>query len=71
MCAEAIIQSRIAKLVFGAYDARSGAAGSAFNLFCQGRIYPIPEIVAGVGEHECQELLVKYFRQKRGVSDGI
>src|SRR6202042_953180 len=37
MCAEAIIQARVAKLVFGAYDPKSGAAGSMFNLFCQGR----------------------------------
>jgi len=64
MCAEAIIQCRLSKLVFGAYDARSGAAGSAFNLFCSGRIYPIPEIVAGVCEQQCQELLVNYFREQ-------
>ncbi len=63
MCAEAIIQSRIAKLVFGAYDLRSGAAGSAFNLFCQGRIYPIPEIIGGILEQDCQQLLLEFFRE--------
>src|SRR5262249_29580408 len=65
MCAEAIIQSRIKRLVFGAYDTASGAAGSAFNLFCQGRIYPIPEIVGGLLEQECQNLLVEFFKASK------
>jgi len=65
MCAEAIIQSRIQKLVFGAYDPQSGAAGSAFNLFCPGRIYPIPEIVGGLLEQECQNLLVEFFKASK------
>lgn len=62
MCAEAIIQARVGKLVFGAYDAKSGAAGSAFNLFCEGRIYPIPEVVGGICESECADLLLEFFR---------
>ena len=64
MCAEALLQARVAKLVFGAYDARSGACGSAFNLFTSGRLYPIPEILGGICEEECQSMLVEFFREK-------
>jgi tRNA(adenine34) deaminase len=63
MCAEALLQARVSRLVFGAYDPRSGAAGSAFNLFTKGRIYPLPEILGGICEDECQKLLVEFFRQ--------
>lgn len=66
MCAEAVIQARVARLVFGAYDPRSGAAGSAFNLFVKGRIYPLPEVVGGIMEQPCQELLTEFFRAGRG-----
>jgi tRNA(adenine34) deaminase len=64
MCAEAIIQARIAKLVFGAYDSRSGAAGSVFNLFLPKRQYPNPEVIGGILEEECQSLLKDFFRKK-------
>jgi tRNA(adenine34) deaminase len=62
MCAEAIIQSRISRLVFGAYDPKSGAAGSLFNLFVPGRPYPMPEILGGIAEEECKSLIVSFFR---------
>jgi tRNA(adenine34) deaminase len=64
MCAEAIIQSRVSKVVFGAYDNVSGALGSKFNLFCAGRIYPIPEVLGGVEEQLCREILTNYFALK-------
>lgn len=62
MCAEALLQARVERLVFGAYDIKSGAAGSAFNLFSAGRIYPIPEILGGICEKECESLLLQFFR---------
>lgn len=62
MCAEALIQARISKIVFGAYDPRSGACGSAFNLFVPGRLYPIPEVIGGIMEEECKQLLTDFFR---------
>jgi tRNA(adenine34) deaminase len=65
MCAEAIIQARVSRLVFGAYDLKSGAVGSAFNLFIPGRIYPIPEVVGGLAEEECKKLIVDFFATKR------
>ncbi len=62
MCAEAIIQARVAIVVFGAYDARSGACGSAFNLFLPGRSYPLPEIIGGIEEERCEQLLESFFK---------
>jgi tRNA(adenine34) deaminase len=62
MCAEAIIQARVARVIFGAYDNVSGACGSAFNLFTPGRNLPIPELVGGIMEEQCQQLLVDFFR---------
>ena len=64
MCAEAILQSRIAKVIFGAYDPRSGALGSVFNLFCEGRMYPIPEVIGGIMENQCQTVLKDFFRTR-------
>ena len=65
MCAEAIMQSRISRLVFGAYDPNSGAAGSKFNIFLPGRPYPVPDVSGGIMQDQCQELLVSFFRQRR------
>lgn len=63
MCAEAIIQTRISKIFFGAYDLKSGACGSAFNLFKKGRIYPVVEIIGGMEEDACQNILKTYFEK--------
>jgi tRNA(adenine34) deaminase len=68
MCAEALLQARVPRLVFGAFDIKSGAAGSAFNLFCEGRIYPLPEVKGGVLEHDCQTLLIEFFKNKARTS---
>ncbi|MBP9093816.1 nucleoside deaminase [bacterium] len=65
MCAEAIIQSRVSKVVFGAYDPLSGALGSAFNLYTGKRIYPIPEVLGGILEAECSDLLKQFFAKGR------
>lgn len=68
MCAEAVIQTRIDTLIFGAYDPISGAAGSVFNLFAKRRSLPTPELIAGILEDECSTLLKQFFvlqRQKR------
>jgi tRNA(adenine34) deaminase len=65
MCAEAILQSRVARVVFGAYDPKSGALGSAFNLYCKGRIYPLPEVIGGIMENQCQTVLKEFFRANK------
>lgn len=65
MCAEAIIQCRMARIFFGAYEPQTGACGSRFNLFEQGRSLPLPEVVGGICEQECRHLLQEFFRLKR------
>lgn len=65
MCAEAIIQARIARIVFGAYDKIGGACGSAFNLFVPGRALPLPAVTGGVMESQCKDILLTFFKQLR------
>lgn len=64
MCAEAAIQSRVARIIFGAYDPRSGACGSALNLFLPGRLYPIPEVLGGILEEPCGKILTDFFKSR-------
>ena len=65
MCAGALIQARVKRLVFGARDERAGAVKSRFRIcdtdFLNHRI----EIVAGVLEEECRELMQEFFRSRR------
>ena len=64
MCAGAIVNSRIERVVFGAYDKRAGAFGSVLDL----NAYPLnhkPEIVGGVMEEECRTMLQEFFKKKR------
>ncbi|MBC7218235.1 MAG: nucleoside deaminase [Candidatus Caldatribacterium sp.] len=65
MCAGAIIQARIARLVFGAWDPKGGVAGSVLNVFVPGLFPHSVSVVGGVYERECGELLRQYFQRKR------
>lgn len=66
MCAGAIIHARVARLVFGASDLRSGAAGSVFDLLpSDHRFNHRTECVGGVSADACGELLREFFRRKR------
>ena len=65
MCAGAIINSRLPRVVYGAYDKRFGALGSVYSLH-EGKLNHIPEVKGGVLEDICARLLSEYFRQKRG-----
>ncbi len=65
MCAGAILQSRISKIVYGAKDEKGGALGSSFNLFEQKNLNHKPVIISGVLEEECAEVLTSFFRKKR------
>lgn len=66
MCAGAITQARISRLVFGAWDAKAGAAGSVHDLV-RDRALPhrVDEVVGGVMEPECAALLTDFFQQTR------
>ena len=61
MCAGAIINSRIKKVVFGAYDKKNGACGSVVNLFNEGFNFK-PQYVGGFMESECAKILSDFFK---------
>ena len=65
MCAGAIVHARVARLVFGAEDPKTGAAGSVFDVFAPGRGNHRVEVNGGVLAAECGALLTEFFRQRR------
>ena len=65
MCAGAILQARIPRVVFGAWDEKAGAAGSVNDLLRDRRLPHRVEVIAGVREHEAAALLTTFFEQKR------
>jgi tRNA(adenine34) deaminase len=65
MCAGAIAQSRIKRLVFGSFDEKYGAVGSVWDLLRDTRAIYKTEVLSGVLEKECGELLRDFFTTKR------
>lgn len=65
MCSGSIILSRIKKVVYGARDPKGGCAGTLMNLLQDERFNHQSEVVPGVLEHECGELLSGFFRNLR------
>jgi tRNA(adenine34) deaminase len=66
MCAMAMVHARIARLVFGAGDPKTGAAGSVFDLIADPRHNHRIEVQGGVLADEAGNRLTSYFRRKRG-----
>ena len=64
MCAGAIINSRIERVVYGARDHRFGAFGSALNV-CEAGLNHRPEVLGGVLGERCADILSTYFKNKR------
>ncbi len=65
MCSYAIIQARLKRLVFGAYDPKAGAAGSVVNIFKEKLFNHDVEVIGGILEEECGAVLKKFFQNKR------
>lgn len=65
MCAGAIVNSRIPRVVFGATDPKAGACGSLFNLVQDARLNHRVELEAGLKQQEASELLKSFFREAR------
>jgi tRNA(adenine34) deaminase len=65
MCMGAMIHARIARLVFGAFDPKAGAAGSLYNLAEDQRLNHRIEVISGMMEKACGRLLQDFFRARR------
>ena len=65
MCAGAILQSRIKRLVFGAFDEKAGAVGSVVDVIRDPRALSKVEVVSRVLEDECAQVLKDFFNTKR------
>jgi tRNA(adenine34) deaminase len=65
MCMGAIVHARVARVVFGAYDPKWGAAGSLYNFADDPRLNHRPEIMHGICKDACRTLIQDFFRAKR------
>jgi tRNA(adenine34) deaminase len=65
MCAGALLNARIRRLVYGAADARAGAAGSLWDVVRDRRLGPPVEVIGGVLQAECSALLTRFFERRR------
>lgn len=65
MCAGAIMHARVARVVFGASDLKTGAAGSVLNLFAETRLNHHASVIGGVLATECGAMLSAFFAERR------
>ncbi len=65
LCAGALLAARVARVVFGAADPKAGACGSLYNLCVDPRLNHQLEVVAGLREAECAEVLSGFFAGRR------
>lgn len=65
MCAGAIVQARLARLVYAAPDPKGGGVAHGARVFAQATCHHRPEVVAGVGENEAADLLRAFFAARR------
>lgn len=68
MCAGAIIQARISRVIFGARDPKCGAVVSLYNILADKRLNHQVEITEGILPEECGEIISRFFQQKRVTS---
>ena len=65
MCAGALVQARVARVVFGAADPKGGAARTLYRILDDPRLNHRAEVVGGVLEDECREIIRRFFRERR------
>lgn len=65
MCAGAIVWAKLNRVVFGAIDERAGGAGSIFNITSNKTLNHQTEVIQGVMEYDCKELLQSFFKERR------
>ena len=65
MCAGAIAQSRVKTLIFGAWDEKAGAVGSVWDILRDPRSPHRTEVISGILEKECADILAQFFKTQR------
>ncbi len=68
MCAGAMMHARLARVVFGARDPKTGACGSVVNLFAEARLNHYAELAGGVLAEECGTMLSAFFAERRSLT---
>jgi tRNA(adenine34) deaminase len=71
MCAGAIIQARVSRIVYGADDPKSGAVESLYSILSDRRLNHTVEVTGGILKAECSEILSRFFREKRITSEKL
>lgn len=65
MCAGAITEARLGRLVYGAADPRAGAVGSLWDVIRDQRLAPVPEVIGNVLPDECLNVIRRFFAERR------
>ena len=65
MCAQAAAHVKIGKIIYGAYDPKSGGVEHGARVFAQPTCHHVPEVIGGVEEQACGQLLTDFFKAKR------
>ncbi|GGC75257.1 nucleoside deaminase [Hoyosella rhizosphaerae] len=65
MCAGAIVNARIGRILFGAWEPKTGAVGSLWDVVRDRRLTHRPEVRGGIREHQCAALLTEFFAAHR------
>ncbi|MEE1296938.1 MAG: nucleoside deaminase [Bifidobacterium sp.] len=65
MCAGACLQTRVGRIVFGAWDPKMGACGSVWDIPRDPHVGHVPEVIGGVRERDCAAQLAAFFRDRR------
>lgn len=65
MCSGAIVNSRVDKVVYGCPDAKAGGAESIFNIITNPNLNHCAEVISGVCEQECAQVMKDFFRRRR------
>jgi tRNA(adenine34) deaminase len=70
MCAGAMIHARLARVIFGAFDPKTGACGSIVNLFEESKLNHHTKVTGGVLADDCARMLKEFFAERRATAQG-